>query len=230
MRGGSTSGRGPISSRIRRSGSARRAPMAPRRSALAAMIQATFLTGYANTAPVFEGYRRGWREAGRGQNVPIDRLAYAAFVYYRRQRSEGSRRRRRTPLAHRHQQSLGAFRQSARLHPSQAMARGGRTGLSRFPKAPTVDAAVEQGIMFAGTPDQVLKQFDKFYDHVGGFGHLLVAGQSGFSPTRRPCTASRCWRARCSRGCGSATRTRPYPACSARRCRRDTDPQSYAVG
>ena len=34
--------------------------------------------------------------------------------------------------------------------------------------------------MFAGTPDQVLKQFEKFYDHVGGFGHLLVAGQSGF--------------------------------------------------
>ncbi len=34
--------------------------------------------------------------------------------------------------------------------------------------------------MFAGTPDQVLKQFEKFYDHVGGFGHLLIAGQSGF--------------------------------------------------
>jgi len=34
--------------------------------------------------------------------------------------------------------------------------------------------------MFAGTPEQVLKQFEQFYDHVGGFGHLLVAGQSGF--------------------------------------------------
>jgi alkanesulfonate monooxygenase SsuD/methylene tetrahydromethanopterin reductase-like flavin-dependent oxidoreductase (luciferase family) len=43
-----------------------------------------------------------------------------------------------------------------------------------------VEAAVEQGIMFAGTPDQVLRQFEKFYDSVGGFGHLLVAGQSGF--------------------------------------------------
>ena len=27
---------------------------------------------------------------------------------------------------------------------------------------------------------EVLKQFERFYDHVGGFGHLLVAGQSGF--------------------------------------------------
>ena len=34
--------------------------------------------------------------------------------------------------------------------------------------------------MFAGTPDQVYDQFKKFYDHVGGFGHLLVAGQAGF--------------------------------------------------
>ena len=62
----------------------------------------------------------------------------------------------------------------------EANAKGMRIGLGRYPKAPTVDAAVEQGIMFAGTPEQVLKQFEQFYDHVGGFGHLLVAGQSGF--------------------------------------------------
>jgi alkanesulfonate monooxygenase SsuD/methylene tetrahydromethanopterin reductase-like flavin-dependent oxidoreductase (luciferase family) len=62
----------------------------------------------------------------------------------------------------------------------ESVAKGMRVGLGRYPKAPTVDAAVESGIMFAGTPDQVLKQFEKFYDHVGGFGHLLVAGQSGF--------------------------------------------------
>ena len=43
--------------------------------------QATFLTGYNNTKPVFEGYRHGWREAGRGNDVPIRQLAYAAFVY-----------------------------------------------------------------------------------------------------------------------------------------------------
>ena len=26
----------------------------------------------------------------------------------------------------------------------------------------------------------MLRQFEKFYESVGGFGHLLVAGQSGF--------------------------------------------------
>jgi alkanesulfonate monooxygenase SsuD/methylene tetrahydromethanopterin reductase-like flavin-dependent oxidoreductase (luciferase family) len=43
-------------------------------------VQSTFLTGFRATPAVFAGYRRGWREAGKGNDVPIDRLAYAAFV------------------------------------------------------------------------------------------------------------------------------------------------------
>jgi hypothetical protein len=34
--------------------------------------------------------------------------------------------------------------------------------------------------MFAGTPDQVLSQIRKHWDHVGGYGHLLIMGQAGF--------------------------------------------------
>jgi alkanesulfonate monooxygenase SsuD/methylene tetrahydromethanopterin reductase-like flavin-dependent oxidoreductase (luciferase family) len=34
--------------------------------------------------------------------------------------------------------------------------------------------------MFAGTPDQVIKQIAKHYDHVGGYGQLLIMGQAGF--------------------------------------------------
>src|SRR5262249_49992861 len=44
----------------------------------------------------------------------------------------------------------------------------------------TVDKAIEAGIMFAGTPDQVFRQIKQMYDHVGGFGHLLIMGQAGF--------------------------------------------------
>ena len=44
-------------------------------------VQATFLTGYDGTRGVFDAYRKGWREAGRGNTVPLDRLAYAALVY-----------------------------------------------------------------------------------------------------------------------------------------------------
>jgi alkanesulfonate monooxygenase SsuD/methylene tetrahydromethanopterin reductase-like flavin-dependent oxidoreductase (luciferase family) len=143
-------------------------------------IQATFLTGYNNTKPVFEGYRRGWREAGRGQDVPINRLAYAAFAYC----SDDEARARAGAeqlLWHIAINKIPAhFANPPGYNTLEANAKGMRVGLQRYPRAPTVDAAVEQGIMFAGTPDQVLKQFEKFYDHVGGFGHLLVAGQSGF--------------------------------------------------
>jgi alkanesulfonate monooxygenase SsuD/methylene tetrahydromethanopterin reductase-like flavin-dependent oxidoreductase (luciferase family) len=44
----------------------------------------------------------------------------------------------------------------------------------------TVDKAIDAGIMFAGTPDDVFAQIKRFYDHVGGFGHLLIMGQAGF--------------------------------------------------
>jgi hypothetical protein len=44
----------------------------------------------------------------------------------------------------------------------------------------TVEGAIAAGIMFAGMPDAVLAQFKKHYDHVGGYGHLLIMGQAGF--------------------------------------------------
>ena len=44
-------------------------------------MQATFLTGFDGTKAIFDSYRRAWREAGRGDTVPEDRLAYAALVY-----------------------------------------------------------------------------------------------------------------------------------------------------
>ncbi len=47
-------------------------------------------------------------------------------------------------------------------------------------KQGTVDGAIEAGTMFAGTPDQVFQQIKKHWDHVGGYGHLLIMGQAGF--------------------------------------------------
>ena len=36
-------------------------------------MQATFLTGFDTTKRVFEAYRRGWREAGRGRTPALRR-------------------------------------------------------------------------------------------------------------------------------------------------------------
>ena len=39
---------------------------------------------------------------------------------------------------------------------------------------------MERGILFAGSPDTVTEQISDFYRRVGGFGHLVMIGRSGF--------------------------------------------------
>ena len=37
-----------------------------------------------------------------------------------------------------------------------------------------------RGLLFAGSPGTVYQQIMDFYDKVGGFGHLVMIGRSGF--------------------------------------------------
>lgn len=39
---------------------------------------------------------------------------------------------------------------------------------------------IEKGVVMAGTPDQVVAQAERFFERVGGFGHLLAMLQAGF--------------------------------------------------
>jgi alkanesulfonate monooxygenase SsuD/methylene tetrahydromethanopterin reductase-like flavin-dependent oxidoreductase (luciferase family) len=146
--------------------------------------QATFLTGYAATRAIFDSYRRGWRDAGRGDAVPVNRLAYAALVY-----TAGSEAAARDG-AEKLLWYITANKVPPHFHsppgyvPPPALVQNMRKAASdphaRLMSLATVDKAIEAGIMFAGTPDQVHRQIRKFYDHVGGFGHLLIMGQAGF--------------------------------------------------
>src|SRR5258705_206809 len=49
-----------------------------------------------------------------------------------------------------------------------------RDGRAIDPRRMSVADAIDAGLCFAGTPDDVLAQLRAFYDHVGGFGHLLM--------------------------------------------------------
>src|SRR5262249_49749614 len=42
------------------------------------------------------------------------------------------------------------------------------------------EQAKQRGILFVGNPDTVYRQIMEFYDQVGGFGHLVMVGRSGF--------------------------------------------------
>jgi alkanesulfonate monooxygenase SsuD/methylene tetrahydromethanopterin reductase-like flavin-dependent oxidoreductase (luciferase family) len=148
-----------------------------------AFVLATFLTGYRATRPIFDSYRRGWREAGRTGDVPINRLAYAAFIYTADTEAEAHAGAEKL-LWHISINKVPAHFSNppgyASVEVNAKILRGTIAGPGVFPKVVTVEDAIAQGIMFAGTPDQVHGQIKRFYEHVGGFGHLLMIGQSGF--------------------------------------------------
>jgi alkanesulfonate monooxygenase SsuD/methylene tetrahydromethanopterin reductase-like flavin-dependent oxidoreductase (luciferase family) len=152
-------------------------------------VQATFLTGYDGTKAVYDSYRRGWREAGRGKDVPIDRLAYAALVYVGDTEAKGIAGAEKLLwylTANKVPRHFATPPGYAGVPAAVAMMKAAATGGSpigehgNFGRPITVEEAMQRGLCFAGTPDQVYKQVKKFYDHVGGFGHLLIMGQAGF--------------------------------------------------
>ncbi len=44
----------------------------------------------------------------------------------------------------------------------------------------TAEQAIARGILCAGNPDTVYKQIMDIYEKVGGFGHFIFIGRSGF--------------------------------------------------
>jgi len=146
-------------------------------------VQATFLTGYDGTRAVFDGYRKGWREAGRGSAVPLDRLAYAALVYTAPSEAEARNGAEKLMWYITANKIVPQFTYPpgyVQIRTAVDVMRGRASPLSHFGEAPTVDNAIKSGLMMAGTPDQVVKQIKKIYDYVGGFGHILLMGQAGF--------------------------------------------------
>ena len=146
-------------------------------------IQATFLTGFEATKRIYDSYRKGWRESGFGEDVPNNRLAYAALVYVGETEKE----------AHEGAEKLLWYITANKVAPqfanppgyvpvaaNVAMLRGAEHPLKAFAKGASVEAAIRAGLMFAGTPEQVYQQFKRHYAYVGGYGHLLNMGQAGF--------------------------------------------------
>ena len=146
-------------------------------------IQATFLTGFDGTRAVFDAYRKGWHQAGLGDTVPLDRLAYAALVYAAPSEAEARTGAEKLLWYITANKVLPQHTFPPGYVPIRAavdVMRGKVNPLSHFGEKPTIESAIESGIMMAGTPDQVVKQVRKLYEHVGGFGHLLLMGQAGF--------------------------------------------------
>jgi alkanesulfonate monooxygenase SsuD/methylene tetrahydromethanopterin reductase-like flavin-dependent oxidoreductase (luciferase family) len=146
-------------------------------------VQATFLTGFDGTRAVFDAYRRGWREAGRGDVVPLDRLAYAALVYTAPSEAQARAGAEKLMWYITANKIVPHFTYPPGYVPVRTavdVLRGRTSALSHFGETPSVENAIKAGVMMAGTADQVMKQIRKIYDYVGGFGHILLMGQAGF--------------------------------------------------
>lgn len=143
-------------------------------------VLAVFLTGFANTPAVFKSYAAGWNAAGRGP-MPLDRLAYSALVYTGETDQAARAGAEKLLWYFTHNKVPMYFRNPPGYVPVAANVKALRAEhFGERPAQRNLDALIEQGLVFCGSPDTVFKQISRFYDHVGGFGHLLSMGQAGF--------------------------------------------------
>jgi alkanesulfonate monooxygenase SsuD/methylene tetrahydromethanopterin reductase-like flavin-dependent oxidoreductase (luciferase family) len=141
-------------------------------------VVATFLTGFEIAKRIFETYRDTTTSLGR--ETPSDRLAYAALVYTGDTDEEGRAGARKLMWYMHANKVPPQFVMPPGYVPVEAEANAMRKGsLYDFSRL-TLEQAMAQGIVFAGDPDSVFKQIKAHYEHVGGYGHLLLMGQAGF--------------------------------------------------
>jgi len=171
------------------------------------MVHTLVLRGIDGTRRAYAAYRKARAEAGLPP-VASDHFAYSAFVHVG-DTDEEARRCGDKQLWFLNT-SLRTGPQMAHLMPGVAPPHIAGPGWRSRPKAAeapagsgagyvnaekgvasaernaakltsiTVEQAMAQGIMFAGTPDSVVAQIKRFHEAVGGFGHLTMVGRTGF--------------------------------------------------
>jgi alkanesulfonate monooxygenase SsuD/methylene tetrahydromethanopterin reductase-like flavin-dependent oxidoreductase (luciferase family) len=155
------------------------------------IVDALVLRGPQASKRAFDSYRAARREAGLPE-PGTDRFAYAALAYVGDSDEEGvevggkllwflNTSLKQAPqfsrlLPGRNPPELAP--QLWRTKPRPGAAGSGRPadGLIGI----TAEQAIARGILFAGNPDTVYRQIMRVCDEVGGFGHLIFIGRSGF--------------------------------------------------
>jgi len=142
-------------------------------------VAATFLTGVENTRKIFTGYRAGWAESHEGE-APLDRLAYLGMVYVGDTDDDGYAGAEKMLWYIRSNKSPHQFRDPAAYRPAGVRALEAKNGSLLNVGGATMEQLIERGALFAGGPETVAGQINRFSDEVGGIGHFLMMGRSGF--------------------------------------------------
>ena len=131
---------------------------------------------------MYDSYRGRRAELGLAP-AGLDRFAYAALVYTGETDEEGYAGARKLMWYLESNKVPPQFTSPPGYHPianSVNAMKGSNPGIFKMFQNPTLPGLMENGLVFAGNPDSVYRQVKKMYDHVGGFGHLLMMGQAGF--------------------------------------------------
>lgn len=151
-------------------------------------VMATLASGY-RTRSVYDAYRRGYVEMGRPPPT-ADRFAYLAYVAVGATEAEA---RRLGELILSYPRSSGivhppflnppgfqSVENNVRILKGEHKMRGlAKDGSVVNQSMDSVQALIDAGILFCGTPDQVYDQIVEFVGHCGGLGNLLMMGHAG---------------------------------------------------
>jgi len=159
------------------------------------MVNVLVLRGAEGTRRAWASYRRAREEAGLTK-VMTDHFGYAALVYVGDTHDEGVRigekllwflntSLKSAPQFGRFLPGAAPPEAAPMIYRSQPSPPGSRPAASAASNAAgligiSAEQAMTRGILFAGSPDTVYRQIMDFYEDVGGFGHLVMVGRSGF--------------------------------------------------
>ncbi len=157
------------------------------------MVNIMVMRGVDVTKRAWGAYREARAEAGLSKPA-TDRFGYSAFVYVGDNDEEavkvGSKllwfvntSMKSAPQYAKFLPGTTAPELAPQLYRNPAaggsLGRPGRNSPLNRPGV-TAEMAMAGGRMYAGNPDTVFKQIMDFYDKVGGFGHLIMVGKTGF--------------------------------------------------
>jgi alkanesulfonate monooxygenase SsuD/methylene tetrahydromethanopterin reductase-like flavin-dependent oxidoreductase (luciferase family) len=162
------------------------------------MVNVLVLRGADGTKRAWAAYRQARAELGLPK-VTTDHFAYAAFVYVGDTHEEGVRVGSKLlwflntslksapqyakflPGATPPELAPSLYRSAPRPDAATSGARVASAGQNAATLiGMTAEQAMKRGILFVGNPDTVYRQIMDFYDEVGGFGHLVLVGRTGY--------------------------------------------------
>jgi alkanesulfonate monooxygenase SsuD/methylene tetrahydromethanopterin reductase-like flavin-dependent oxidoreductase (luciferase family) len=146
----------------------------------------TILCGWQGARRMFDVYRD--RSAELGLPAPdLDMFGYLGMVFVGDTHKEGIAGARKLQWYLQHNKVATQFMDvpgyidegtRARLFRSQADGKPVTTPIAHLTHAP-IEELTKDGYFFAGSPDTVFEQMERFYERVGGFGNFLMMVQAG---------------------------------------------------